>query len=71
LELMAYAFKVAILQASWDVAGATAWAQKAGDLELKYRAAGREYEEACNKYLTNTNGTTFYNDVQKRVKELE
>ena len=71
LELMAYAFKVAQLQALWNTAGMSTRAQKASDLELKYRAEGREYEEACNKYLANTNDMSFYTEVQKRVKELK
>lgn len=69
IELMAYAFKVAQLQASWDTAAMSVWAQKANDLEIKYRGEGREYEKACNKFLADT--TSFYNDVQKRVKELQ
>jgi len=73
LELMAYAFKVSQLQALWDTAAMWTWAQKANDLELQLKAKNLEYEQACNKYLANTNmnDMSFYNDVQKRVKELK
>ena len=47
------------------------WAQKANDIELQLKAKNLEYEQACNKYLANTADTSFYNDVQKRVKELK
>jgi len=71
IDLMVYAFKVAQLQALWDTAGMQTWAHKANDLEIKYRAQNKEYEEACNKYLANTADMSFYNEVQTRVKELK
>jgi hypothetical protein len=36
-------------------------------LEMKYRAWNVEYEQACNKFMTDT---TFINAVQKRIQEL-
>ena len=71
IDLMAYAFKVAQLQALWDTASMQVWAQKAGELESQYRAQNKEYEKACNKYLANTKNMDFYNEVQARVKELK
>ena len=71
LELMAYAMKVAQLQSLWDTAAMTTWAQKANEIELQYKAKNLEYEQACNKYLADTKDMSFYNDVQKRIKELK
>ncbi|MFA6255758.1 MAG: hypothetical protein WC606_01120 [Candidatus Absconditabacterales bacterium] len=69
IELMAYAFKFAQLQAQGDTTAITTWAQKANDLEVKYRAAGLEYEQACNKLLSAD--INFMQVVQKRVAELK
>jgi hypothetical protein len=70
MDLMVFAFKVAQDQAQGKTDVAT-WVNKANDLELKYRAEGLEYEQACNKYLANTADMSFFNEVQKRVAELK
>lgn len=66
LEMTAYGMKIALDTAQWN--NTSKWLQKGADLEQKFRAENVEYEEACNKFMSDP---AFIQEVQKSLQELK
>ena len=68
MDMVVYGMKIALAQTKGDTATATKLADEASALEKKMIAGNVEYEQACNKYMTDMN---FINEVQKRTAEVK
>ena len=68
MDMVVYGMNIALAQTKWDTATVTKLTNEAADLEQKLRAENVEYEQACNKYMTDMN---FIKEVQKRTTEAK
>jgi len=68
LEMVTYGMNLAIAQWKWDTATVAKITADASNLEAKFRTDNVEYENACNKYMTDAD---FIKEVQKLTTGLK